>query len=81
MSQLNPNEKPTLMQQLQADKTTLETMLADQREYVKLLDDRSDPLGLGSQRIQTAGQHNTYLIALENALDVLNSLLPEKAGS
>jgi hypothetical protein len=72
----NNDEPVDFWQQLRADKTTLETMLEDQREHTKQLTaEAGDPLQLKELRGTTLAVHQTYVIKLEEALEVLESLL------
>jgi len=68
-------ETPGFREQLQADRTTLETMIEDQKKFIAQLSlEGGDPLGFKEARMTVRAMHETYIGALEDALATLSSL-------
>ena len=73
---LEPFAAPSFQEQLQADKATLAAMIENQLEYAKqLMLGAGDPLQLGAARALVGARHETYIRALERALEILNDVL------
>lgn len=68
-------ETPGFREQLAADRTTLETMIEDQKKFItQLTPEGGDPLEFKDARMTVRAMHETYIGALEEALATLNSL-------
>lgn len=74
-------EMPGFREQLQADKTTLEMMLEDQKIFTeKLNPEAGDPLEYKETRASVRLFHDNYLRTLEEALRALEQVLEYKPG-
>lgn len=72
------------LQQLQEDRTALQTILEHRRAALaQLAPEAGDPLQLKTLRPSVRMLHQAYMLILEDALSILNSLieffLPKKA--